>query len=55
VYLVRGQEILSGGQRIHIPEVLEARIRKKGVDPNSAGIKEYVDVFKSAGVPPHGK
>ncbi|OAA72242.1 aspartyl-tRNA synthetase [Cordyceps fumosorosea ARSEF 2679] len=53
-FFMRGQEILSGGQRIHDPEVLAARIRKKGVDPDSPGIKEYVDVFRSAGVPPHG-
>ncbi|KAK6086106.1 aspartyl-trna synthetase [Seiridium cupressi] len=53
-FFMRGQEILSGGQRIHTPEALEARIRKKGVDPKSSGIKEYVDVFRSAGVPPHG-
>jgi aspartyl/asparaginyl-tRNA synthetase len=53
-FFMRGQEILSGGQRIHIPDQLEARIRKKGIDPASSGIKEYVDVFRSAGVPPHG-
>lgn len=53
-FFMRGQEILSGGQRIHVPDVLEARIRKKGVDPASQGIKEYVDIFRSAGVPPHG-
>ncbi|KAI2782125.1 aspartyl-tRNA synthetase [Daldinia loculata] len=53
-FFMRGQEILSGGQRIHIPELLEARLRKKGIDPTSPGIKDYVDVFRSAGVPPHG-
>ncbi|KAI8675129.1 Aspartate--tRNA ligase [Fusarium keratoplasticum] len=53
-FFMRGQEILSGGQRIHVPETLEARIRKKGIDPTSQGIKEYVDIFRSAGVPPHG-
>ncbi len=53
-FFMRGQEILSGGQRIHIPTMLEARLRKKGIDPNSHGIKDYVDVFRSAGVPPHG-
>lgn len=53
-FFMRGQEILSGGQRIHDPAVLEARIRKKDVDPNSPGIKEYVDVFRSVGCPPHG-
>ncbi|KAI1261587.1 aspartyl-tRNA synthetase [Xylariaceae sp. FL1019] len=53
-FFMRGQEILSGGQRIHLPEILEARLRRKGIDPASQGIKEYVDVFRSAGVPPHG-
>ncbi|KAK8122300.1 hypothetical protein PG984_010970 [Apiospora sp. TS-2023a] len=53
-FMMRGQEILSGGQRIHTPELLEARLRRKGIDPASPGIKEYVDVFRSAGVPPHG-
>lgn len=53
-FFMRGQEILSGGQRIHLPGVLESRIRAQGMDPESPGIKEYVDIFKSAGVPPHG-
>ncbi|EAQ89633.1 hypothetical protein CHGG_06252 [Chaetomium globosum CBS 148.51] len=38
---MRGQEICSGGQRIHDPVELEARIRTKGIDPASPGIKEY--------------
>ncbi|CEJ92127.1 Putative Aspartyl-tRNA synthetase [[Torrubiella] hemipterigena] len=53
-FFMRGQEVLSGGQRIHDPTTLEARIRKKDVDPASPGIREYVDVFRSAGCPPHG-
>ncbi|KAJ2988067.1 hypothetical protein NUW58_g4172 [Xylaria curta] len=53
-FFIRGQEILSGGQRINDPEELEARIRAKGVDPESAGIKEYLTVFRQVGVPPHG-
>ena len=53
-FFMRGQEILSGGQRINEPEELEARIRKKGIDPTSQGIKEYVDIFRQAGVPSHG-
>lgn len=53
-FFSRGQEILSGAQRIHDPDLLEKRIRKKGIDPASPGIKEYIDVFRSAGVPPHG-
>ncbi|KAK5987913.1 Aspartyl-tRNA synthetase [Cladobotryum mycophilum] len=53
-FFLRGQEILSGGQRINHPEELVERIRSKGVDPESHGIKEYVDVFRQAGCPPHG-
>ncbi|KAB5562775.1 aspartyl-tRNA synthetase [Coniochaeta sp. 2T2.1] len=53
-FFARNQEILSGGQRINDAVELEARIREKGVDPDSAGIKEYLAVFRSVGVPPHG-
>ncbi|KAG9230226.1 aspartyl-tRNA synthetase-like protein [Amylocarpus encephaloides] len=53
-FMMRGQEILSGGQRLHLPHELEATIRSKGLDPNQPGLKGYVDVFKSVGVPPHG-
>ncbi|KAK4677295.1 hypothetical protein QC764_406640 [Podospora pseudoanserina] len=51
---LRGQEILSGGQRINHPNELEARIRAKGIDPASPGIDGYVQVFRQVGVPPHG-
>lgn len=53
-FFMRGQEIMSGGQRINNPVELEARMRTKGVDPNSSGLKEYVNFFKQAGCPPHG-
>ncbi|RKU45173.1 hypothetical protein DL546_006672 [Coniochaeta pulveracea] len=53
-FFIRGQEVLSGGQRIHDPVELEERIRAKGVDPKSAGIKEYLTTFQQVGVPPHG-
>lgn len=53
-FFMRGQEILSRGQCIHHPVVLKDRIRAKGIDPASPGIKVYLDVFKSAGVPRHG-
>jgi aspartyl-tRNA synthetase len=53
-FMMRGQEILSGGQRLHLPHELENTIRAKGLDPNQTGLKEYVDVFRSAGVRPHG-
>lgn len=53
-FFLCGQEILSGGQRINDPDELVERIKAKEVDPKSAGIKEYVDVFRQAGVPAHG-
>lgn len=53
-FFMRGQEIMSGGQRINNPAELEARMRTKGVDPASSGLKEYVNFFKQAGCPPHG-
>ncbi|KAI6377344.1 hypothetical protein MCOR25_002598 [Pyricularia grisea] len=53
-FFMRGQEIMSGGQRIHKPEEIEARMRRKGLDPNSKGLKGYVNTFRQAGVPPHG-
>lgn len=53
-FMMRGQEILSGGQRIHLPAELEESMRKKELNPNGPGLKEYVDMFRSAGVPPHG-
>ncbi|KAF2261651.1 aspartyl-tRNA synthetase [Lojkania enalia] len=53
-FFLCGQEILSGGQRINDPDELEGRIRAKGVDPASGGIKDYIDIFRQAGVPPHG-
>lgn len=51
---MRGQEILSGAQRIHDAGLLEARMRAvvPPVDPKSPGLKEYVDAFR-AGCPPH--
>lgn len=53
-FFLRGQEILSGGQRINDPDELEDRIRAKGIDPKSPGIDGYVNVFRQVGVPPHG-
>ncbi len=47
----RGQEISSGGQREHRYDVLVARMRKKGLDPEDFGF--YLDAFKY-GMPPHG-
>jgi nondiscriminating aspartyl-tRNA synthetase len=47
---VRGQEIVSGGQRIHDPTMLEENMRKVGIDP--AAMDEYLEGFRW-GAPPH--
>ncbi|KAG7663461.1 DPS1 [[Candida] subhashii] len=51
-FFMRGEEILSGAQRIHDPELLKERIRAHEVDPNVPGLKDYVDAF-SYGCAPH--
>lgn len=47
---MRGQEILSGGQRIHDAKFLEQNMRKVGVKPES--MEEYMEGFRW-GAPPH--
>jgi ergosteryl-3beta-O-L-aspartate synthase len=47
---LRGQEITTGGQRVHDPKVLEARMRKAGIEPRS--MQEYLQGFHY-GVLPH--
>lgn len=47
---VRGQEIVSGGQRIHEAQMLEDKMRKVGIDPSST--EEYMEGFRW-GAPPH--
>uniref|UniRef100_A0A1D1Z4G0 aspartate--tRNA ligase n=1 Tax=Anthurium amnicola TaxID=1678845 RepID=A0A1D1Z4G0_9ARAE len=49
-FFMRGQEILSGGQRIHDPEFLEERAKSHGIEVST--IQPYVDSFKR-GAPPH--
>ncbi|CCM00839.1 uncharacterized protein FIBRA_02881 [Fibroporia radiculosa] len=48
---LRGEEILSGGQRIHVAQMLEERMRIAGIETDS--MKDYVDGFRW-GCPPHG-
>lgn len=48
---MRGEEILSGAQRCHDPEVLKAQAIERKIDPES--IKDYIDCFKY-GAYPHG-
>lgn len=47
---VRGQEIVSGGQRIHDAKLLEENIRKAGIRPED--MEEYIEGFRW-GAPPH--
>lgn len=47
---IRGEEILSGAQRIHDVELLKERATHHGIDHES--IKGYLDAFKY-GCPPH--
>ncbi|KAI4379911.1 hypothetical protein MLD38_006149 [Melastoma candidum] len=46
-----GEEIISGGQRVHVPELLTERAQACGIDVNT--IKAYLDAFRY-GMPPHG-
>lgn len=48
--IYKGMEISSGGQRIHIPELLEKRIKSKGLKLKE--FKSYIDSFRY-GAPPH--
>lgn len=53
-FFMRGQEIMSGAQRIHDSAFLEKRMREcvTPVDPKNEGLKDYVNAFKY-GCPPH--
>lgn len=46
----RGQDIVTGGQRIHNAQGLEARMKELGVSTN--GMEEYLERFEY-GAPPH--
>ena len=48
---LRGQEILSGGQRIHDATMLEAKMQALKMDPKT--MEEYMSGFEW-GAPPHG-
>ena len=50
-FFIRGQEILSGAQRIHEPEMLEERAKAWGIDLKD--IEAYVNSFRH-GSQPHG-
>ncbi len=48
--IYKGMEITSGGQRIHLPELLIQRLKAKGLKPEA--FKDYIDSFRY-GAPPH--
>jgi nondiscriminating aspartyl-tRNA synthetase len=48
--IYHGMEITSGGQRIHIPDLLIERLKAKGLNPKD--FKSYIDSFRY-GAPPH--
>ncbi|CAN6179874.1 unnamed protein product [Urochloa humidicola] len=48
---IRGEEIISGAQRIHKPELLAKRASECGIDVST--ISAYIESF-SYGAPPHG-
>ncbi|XP_004512467.1 aspartate--tRNA ligase 2, cytoplasmic-like [Cicer arietinum] len=48
---IRGEEIISGAQRVHIPEFLEQRAQACGIEVKT--ISTYIDSFRY-GAPPHG-
>ncbi len=48
--IYQGIEIVSGGQRVHIPDLLTERLKAKGLNPKN--FKSYIDSFRY-GAPPH--
>ena len=51
-FFMRGEEIMSGAQRIHDPELLKKRMIDLDIDPNAPGLSDYIDAF-TYGCPPH--
>lgn len=48
--IYRGMEISSGGQRVHLPELLTERLKVKGLNPKD--FESYISSFRY-GAPPH--
>jgi len=48
--IYKGVELCSGGQRVHVPELLIERLKVKGLNPKD--FKGYIDSFRY-GAPPH--
>lgn len=47
---MRGEEIMSGAQRVHDPDLLTARAQEFNIPVDT--IKDYIDAFRY-GCPPH--
>ncbi|ERF69917.1 hypothetical protein EPUS_05461 [Endocarpon pusillum Z07020] len=45
-FFMRGEEIMSGAQRINDARELEDAMRAKGVEPSQEGFADYVNAFK---------
>jgi aspartyl-tRNA synthetase len=48
--IYKGMEITSGGQRVHLPEILEKQLKERDLDPKD--FESYIDSFRY-GAPPH--
>ncbi len=48
--IYKGTEIVSGGQRVHLPDSLTERLKAKGLNPKN--FKDYIESFRY-GAPPH--
>lgn len=51
-FFMRGEEIMSGAQRINDAQELEAAFRSKGLNPDAEGFEDYINAFRQ-GCPPH--
>lgn len=51
-FFMRGEEILSGAQRIHDHDLLKTRMEAHGLSTEDPGLKDYVEAF-SYGCAPH--
>lgn len=51
-FFMRGEEIMSGAQRINDLKELEESMRAKGLDPTQEGFEDYLNAFRQ-GCPPH--
>jgi nondiscriminating aspartyl-tRNA synthetase len=51
-FFMRGEEIMSGAQRINDAEELVASMKAKGADPTAEGFQDYINAFRQ-GCRPH--